>query len=378
MSGLSGERCTTRRHTRLAMLPRTSARDVTMAKAEGVPGMADVGAGPPPGVALMQMAQGFMVAKALQMAAILGIADLLAGGARSVADLAVATGTHEQSLGRLLRALASREIFRQETDGCYVNTPLSNALRSELPGSARDYVIYAPHDGNVQAWVELDHVLQTGEQSFVRANGVDVWGYFAAHPDVEQSFNRAMTALSFGTHQMILDVCDFSRFDRILDVGGGEGRLLAAILAEHPQARGTVFDLPAATRAAEQFLQAEGLDHRADVKSGDMFVSVPPEYDAYVLKNILHDWSDEQCVKILRVCRSAMRPGNRLIVLDAVIAPGNQPHPAKWFDLHMMVALGGRERSKDEFAALLDAAGFALESAVSLPAPIGVVEAIPV
>lgn len=340
--------------------------------------MADAAAGPPPGVALMQIVQGFMVAKVLQAVAILGVADLLAGGGRGVADLASATGTHAQSLGRVLRALASRGIFRQESDGRYVNTALSEMLRSDVAGSVRDYVIYAPHDGNVRAWSELDYVLRTGEQSFVRANGVDMWGYFAAHPDIEQSFNRAMTALSFGTQQMVLGACDFSRFGRVIDVGGGEGRLLAAILAAHPKVHGTLFDLPAAAGAAEEFLRAEGLDERADVVAGDMFVSVPAGYDAYVLKNILHDWPDEQSLQVLQVCRSAMSPDSRLIVLDAVIEPGNEPHPAKWFDLHMMVALGGRERTKDEFAALLDAAGFVLETAISLPGPMGVVEAAPV
>ncbi|HEX9538989.1 MAG TPA: methyltransferase [Streptosporangiaceae bacterium] len=333
---------------------------------------------PPPAVVLMQMAQGFMVARALQAAAVLGIADLLAGGPQSAADLAAATSTNGPSLGRLLRALASRGIFRSDETGKYLNTPLSEALRGDVPGSARDYVIYAPHNGNVLAWTELDHVLRTGEPSFARANGVGFWDYLAGHPDIEVAFNRAMTAMSAETNRLVVENCDFSRFDSIVDLGGGEGRLLAAILMANPRATGTLLDLPTATEAAERYLGTEGLADRTNVVTGDLFASVPPGHDAYVLKYILHDFPDEKSLDILRVCRQAMRPQSRLIIIDAVMEPGNEPHPSKWLDLHMMVALGGRERTEEEFQALLSASGFALRSALPLPASTGVVEAEPI
>src|SRR6266849_3698358 len=181
---------------------------------EGSPVSAEHTAEPPPAVVLMQMAQGFMVARALQAAAVLGIADLLAGGPQSAADLAAATSTNGPSLGRLLRALASRGIFRSDETGKYLNTPLSEALRGDVPGSARDYVIYAPHNGNVLAWTELDHVLRTGEPSFARANGVGFWDYLAGHPDIEGAFNRAMTAMSAETNRLVVENCDFSRLTR--------------------------------------------------------------------------------------------------------------------------------------------------------------------
>ncbi len=273
----------------------------------------------------MQMAQGFMVAKALQAAAVLGIADLLAGGPRSVQDLAAATSTNEPSLARLLRALASRDIFRSDQAGRYLNTPLSDALRGDVPGSVRDYVIYAPHNGNVLAWTEFDHVLRTGESSFARVNGVGFWEYLADHPDIEVAFNRAMTALSAETNQLVVENCDFSRFDSIIDLGGGEGRLLAAILTANPRAMGTLLDLPTSTEAAKRYLATEGLADRTQVLIGDLFASVPTGHDAYVLKYILHDWSDEKSLDILRVCRRAMRPESHLIIVDAVIEPGNQP-----------------------------------------------------
>src|SRR6266851_2639656 len=210
---------------------------------EGSPVSAEHTSEPPPAVVLMQMAQGFMVARALQAAAVLGVADLLAGGPQSAADLAAATSTDGPSLGRLLRALASRGIFRSDETGKYLNTPLSEALRGDVPGSARDYVIYAPHNGNVLAWTELDHVLRTGEPSFARANGVGFWDYLAGH---------------------------------------------AAILMANPRATGTLLDLPTATEAAERYLGTEGLADRTNVVTGDLFAPVPPGHDAYVLKYILH------------------------------------------------------------------------------------------
>jgi predicted O-methyltransferase YrrM len=329
-------------------------------------------------VVLMQMARGFMVAKALQAAAVLGIADLLAHGPRSVADLAAATSTDESSLGRLLRALASEDIFSSDPTGKYLNTALSETLRRDVAGSLRDYVIFAPHNGNVLAWTELDHVLRTGEPSFARANGVDFWDYFADHPDIEAAFNRAMTAMSVETNRLVVDHCDFSRFGSIIDLGGGEGRLLAAILMANPRAMGTLLDLPTAIEAATRYLATEGLADRANVVIGDLFASVPSGHDAYVLKHILHDWSDDKALEILRVCRRAVGPQSRLIIIDAVMQPGDEPHPSKWLDLHMMVALGGRERTEEEFRALLSASGFALRSAIALPASDGVVEAEPI
>jgi hypothetical protein len=339
---------------------------------------AERAAEPSPTVVLMQMAQGFMVAKAVQAAAVLGIADLLVDGPRSVADLAAATSTDESSLARLLRALASRGIFCSDLSGKYLNTVLSEALRRDVAGSVRDYVIFAPHNGNVLAWTELDHVLRTGEPSFARANGVRFWDYFADHPDIEIAFNRAMTAMSVETNRLIVEHCDFSRFDSIIDLGGGEGRLLAAILTANPHATGTVLDLPTAIEGARRYLATEGLADRTNVVTGDLFASVPSGHDAYVLKYILHDWSDDESLQILRVCRQAMGAQSRLIIIDAVMQPGDEPHPSKWLDLHMMVVLGGRERTEEEFRALLSASGFVLRSAIALPASTGVVEAEPI
>ena len=192
----------------------------------------------PPHAVLMQLTQGMMISKALQAVAELGIADLLAQGPRTVEDLAQATSTHAPSLFRLLRALASRGIFRQNESGCFEQTALSEPLCSDSPASVRNYVIYAPHDGNLRAWMSLISVLQTGEPSFAAANGCDMWEYFQQKPEIGERFNRAMTSLASANNRLILQAYDFSPFRTIIDVGGGQGLLLATILQAHPHLRG--------------------------------------------------------------------------------------------------------------------------------------------
>lgn len=331
----------------------------------------------PPQARLIQIVQGMMASKALQLAAELGIADLLATDAKSTEELARTTSTHGPSLYRLLRALASIGIFRQTEEGLFENTELSEPLRADVPGSIRDYVIFAPNDSNVRAWMHLDSVVRTGEPSFVAANGADNWEYFAAHPELGEQFNRAMSNLSALGGPMIAYGYDFSGFQTIVDIGGGEGRLLASILAAHPGLRGAVFDLPAVAEPAAEFLRSQGLEERTEVLTGDMFAAIPGGYDAYVMRAVLHDWSDEKALILLENCRAAIPDHGKLLIFDAIMPPGNGPHFAKWLDLQMMVALGGRERNAEDFRRLLDRAGFGLTGARPLPAMIGVVEAVP-
>ena len=295
---------------------------------------------PPPHVVLMQLVQGMMLAKALQSVAELGIADLLKNAPHTCEELAEATATHAPSIHRLLRALASRGVFREDEHGRFENTKLSEPLRSDDPMSVRNYVIYALHDGNMLAWMRLMSVLRTGEPSFLAATGFDVWGYFNEHPDIGEQFNQAMTSLASGTNRMVLQAYDFSPFKTLVDIGGGQGLLLASLLKVHPHLHGVLFDLFSVAEGARQYLQLQGLTDRCDCLSGNAFESIPPGYDAYVMKNVLHDWSDERALVLLERCRAAIPAHGRLIIVDAVMVPGNEPHPAKWFDLHMMVALG--------------------------------------
>ena len=335
--------------------------------------------GPPPHIVLMQLVQGFMVSKALQAVAELGIADLLDESPKTSEKLAEATSTHASSLYRLLRALASRGIFREDEHGCFDNTPLSDPLRSNAPVSVRDFVIYGLHDGNMFAWTRLMEVLKTGKPSFKDATGFDFWAYiFQEHPEIGERFNRAMTSFAAGMIKMVLDTYNFSPFKSIADIGGGQGLLLVSILKAHPQLHGILFELPSVAEEANAYLQNQGLSDRCEIIAGDAFKTMPAGHDAYVLKHVLHDWSDEKACHILQRCREAIPEHGKLIVLDAVMTPDNDPHPAKWFDLHMMVALGGRERTEKEFKELLNRTGFKLTMAKPLPASIGIVEGVPI
>lgn len=331
----------------------------------------------PPQVRLLEIVQGMMASKALQLAAKLGIADLLAEGPRSAAALAQDTASHPPSLYRVLRALASIGIFHELEDGTFENTELSEPLRSGVPGSVRDYVIFAPDDSNVRAWMHFDSVVRSGEPSFAAANGADNWEYFATHPALLERFNQAMSNLSALAGPMIAYGYDFSPFKSLVDIGGGEGRLLAAILAVYPNLKGSTLDLPAVAEQAADFLRSQGLEDRTEVLAGNAFEAIPGGYDAYIMRNVLHDWGDEKALALLANCRAAIPDHGKLVIFDAIMPPGNDPYPAKWIDLQMMVALGGRERSAEEFRRLLDRAGFDLTLAKPLPAMIGVVEGVP-
>jgi hypothetical protein len=336
--------------------------------------------GPPPHVVLMQMVQGLMVSKALQAVAELGIADLLADSAKTVEELARATSTNPSALFRLLRAMASLGIFRQNESGLFENTTLSEPLRSDSSMSIRDYVIYAANEGNERAWMQLMSVLKTEKPSFAEANGCELWDYFQQHPDLGERFNRAMTSLASGNTQMVLRAYDFSPFKTLIDVGGGQGQLLAGILKACPNMRGTLFDLPAVVQGAQAYFAAQGVGDRCTVVAGDAFSSIPAGFEAYVLKNVLHDWSDDRCALLLERVRTAIPPQGKLIIVDTVMVPGNEPHPAKWSDLHMMVAVGGRERTEEDFRRLLKRCDFSLTMAKPLLPPtiaMGIVEAIP-
>lgn len=331
----------------------------------------------PPNAVLMRLAQGILVSKALQAVAELGIADLLTESPRSVEELARATATNPSALFRLLRALAGMGIFRQDESGRFQQTALSEPLRSDSPVSVRDYLMYAPHDGNLRAWMHLMSVLQTGEPSFAAANGCSMWEYFQQKPDIGERFNRAMSSLARANNQMLLQAYDFSPFKTLIDVGGGRGLLLTSLLRAHPHLRGTLFDLPTVTESAKAHFKANTVADRCEIVAGDAFKSIPAGFDAYLMKNVLHDWNDDQCAVLLERCRAAIPPHGKLIIVDAVMVPGNDPHPAKWFDLHMMVALGGRERTAEEFASLLRGASFTMTLAKPLPALLGIVEAKP-
>jgi hypothetical protein len=326
---------------------------------------------------LLQMMTGYWVSQALHVAAKLGIADLLTDGPVDYEDLAAATDTHAPSLQRVLRALASVGVFTEVSPGSFALTPLAELLRTETPGSMRALAIMYAEE-QYRAWGELLHSVRTGETAFEQQFGMGYFEYLAQHPESDRVFNEAMTGW---THQLVgavVDTYDFSAFKTVVDVGGGYGALLAAILQNNSGMRGILFDLPHVVASAEEQLAATEVADRCTFVGGDFFAEVPAGGDAYVLSQILHDWDDERCVAILGNCRQVIPDHGKLLVVELVLPPGDEPFLGKWLDLHMLVLLGGRERTAAEYNTLFRAAGFELARVVPTPPGPSVVEAVPV
>jgi hypothetical protein len=328
---------------------------------------------PPPEMALIQMTFGFGISQALYVAAELGIADLLKDGPRTAAELASAAEAHPEALYRLLRALASVGVFAMDDEGRFGLTPISTLL-IDGPGSMRPLVRHMVEPATWQAWGALLHSVRTAETSFAHANGHPVFDYYAANPQSGEVFHDAMTAASAMMEDALVGACDYSSASTIVDVGGGNGALLMAILAANEGAKGIVFDQPDTIADTRRSIEEKAMAARCEAVGGDFFKSVPAA-DTYVLKYILHDWTDEQCVSILRNIVQAAADDVRIVIFDGLIQPGGHPGPAALGDLHMMVMTGGRERTEAEFRALLDKAGLKLTRVEALDEELAVLEA---
>jgi O-methyltransferase domain/Dimerisation domain len=304
----------------------------------------------PPAEALKELVDGFKLAQAIYVAAELGIADLLPA---SSDELAAETGTDTPTLYRLLRALAAGGVFREEDGRVFSLAPPGEALRSHAEPSLRDWVRHTARPLNWNAWSGLLASMRDGSSSFTGVYGEDMWSYRAARPEEQAAFDRGMASLTASEHRALLAAVDWSRFGTVVDVGGGNGALLKAVLAEHPRIRGVVFDRPVAIEHVEG-LEAVG---------GDFFESVPAGGDAYVLKHICHDWEDEDVARILRTISGAAVPGASVLIVDRDVGPANEDLEAKLADLTMLALPGGRERTAAEYAALLEAAGYRYEGA---------------
>jgi SAM-dependent methyltransferase len=329
----------------------------------------------PPEAVLMQFIRGFTVSKALQAVAELGIADLLYDSPKSCKELAEASSTHAPTLHRLLLALAGLGIFRQDEEGRFTNTKLSEPLRSDAENSIRDHIRFIPHDGNMLAWMRLQDALRTGKSTFKNANGVPLWEYLEKHSELECLFDRAMTGITTVQVEKIIAYYDFSAFSSIVDIGGGQGLLLTEILQAYPKMLGILLERDAVAERAENFFEKKGVADRCKVISGDFFYSIPSGHDLYMMKMVLHNWSNEDALRILRRCRDVMLPQGKLIIFDMLMEDGI--HPERWIDLHMLICIGGKERTKEEFDVLLSHSGFKMTKTNQLGS-IGIVEAIPV
>ena len=332
----------------------------------------------PPPLQMLQLISGFWISRCVYIAAKLGIPDLLTGGSKTADELAATTHSHAPSLFRILRALAAVNVLTQSHDGRFGNTPLSETLRSDLPGSFRSFAMSELGEEHYPAWGELLHSVRTGEIAFEKAFGEPVWEFFAKHPENAQIFNDAMSGMTAQAESALHAAYDFAGINRILDVGGGHGSLITSILTRHPSMRGILFDAPVVVQGAKPKIAASGIADRCEIIGGDFFQAVPSGADAIIMKWIIHDWNDEQSVTIMKNCYQALADSGKLILVEAVVPPGDEMHFAKFIDLNMLVMTGGRERTEEEFRQLYQAAGFRLTRIVPTESPFSVIEGLKV
>lgn len=323
---------------------------------------------------LRRKIMGFIVAQAIHAVTEAGVVDALAGGPRPAAELAAATGTDPDALRRFLRALAGEGLFVEEPAGTFALTEVGALLRSDTPGSLRHFSRLMV-DEAYQVWELAGHSLRTGEAAFAHRFGRPMFDWLADHPEKAAGFSAAQAGLVELRLLPLLDH-DWSGVSTVVDVGGGNGGLLARLLARHAHLAGTLLDEPHVVEQARAHLAEAGVGDRCRLVPGDFFAAVPGGGDTYVLAQILHDWDDEHAGRILARCREAIPEHGRLLILEQAIAEDGQPHPAKLLDLHMLVLLGGRERTEAEWRALLAAAGFSV-TAISPHARSSLIEARP-
>ena len=333
----------------------------------------------PPEVAasqlVFQIATGYIASTALYLATKLRIADRLADGPRDVADLARGAAVREDALYRVLRSLSSVGLFEETSPRTFANNLSSATLKTDAPGSTHPMALWMADPFHLRVYAEAMHSLVTGAPAADKTVAMPVFEYLKQDTELSEVFNDAMTAFSAFVVPAALEAYDFSGIDTLVDVAGGHGQLLTSILQKHPQMRGILFDLDHVIAGAKPRLERAGVNGRVTTVTGDFFAAVPEGGDAYIMKHIIHDWDDDRAVKILENIKRAMQPGGRVILLESVLTPANQPDFGKLIDLEMMLMPGGRERTADEFRALFARAGFAVTRIVPTKSPLSIVEA---
>jgi hypothetical protein len=324
-----------------------------------------------------QLVTRYYTPQVIYAAARLGIADLLAGGPQSVAELARTTETHMPTLGLLLRALTSIELLAEEPDGYFSLAPLGQYLRSDALHSQNGWALSHGETG-YRVWAELLHTVRTGQPAFERVFGAGYYDYMAQNPTPATDWDSAMDQTARDWLGTLSASYDFTQFQTIVDVGGGRGTLIARILQAAPAARGVLLDLPHVVVGAAPILQAAGVADRCQVVGGDMLAAVPAGGDAYLLVRVLFNWDDQRSATILRSCRRAMAGVARLIVVDIVEPDSGRPPSAAFGDLNLLLTFGGHIRSESEFRALFAATDFAVTNILPTQSQFGIVEGRPV
>lgn len=334
----------------------------------------------PPPAALLQIITGYWASQAVSAAAQLGIADFLKDGPKSSEELAQAVGADARALYRLLRTLTSLGVCDEDEQSRFGLTPMGVCLQSDVPGSLRAVAICFGSEAFFRAWSHLSYSVQTGQPAFDHVFGMELFAYLGQHPELRQPYNEAMTGLTRQRAAAVVAAYDFSSLGKVIDVGGGQGELLSALLKANPTVSGVLFDLPTTIESAQPAIAAAGLAERCDLVAGDFFASAPSGGDAYVLSAVIHDWADEQAVAILKNCHRAMGENSRLLLIERVLPSRMErsatPQPYALLADLMMMVIGGLERTEAEFRALFAQAGFELTRVLPTQSPFSVIEGV--
>jgi hypothetical protein len=332
---------------------------------------------PPPQVAMMQLLFGKQLTYSLSGVARLGVADHMDAAARPIEEIAAKVGAHAPSLYRVMRMLASLGVFKEGPARHFALAPVGELLKTDAPESLRYMAMMFGEEFSTRAYEHITECLRTGGDGVTEAFGQHIWEVLAEHPEQCETFQRAMTNSTSFSSEAIVEAYDFSGIGRIADVGGGQGFLLASILRGYPKVQGVLFDRPEVVSGipASAFAGCEG---RISIEAGSFFERVPDDCDAYILKHIIHDWSDEHCQTILGLMREKLPKVGRVLVCEMVVSDEPGPSPAKMLDIEMLVmTVGGKERSAAEFDALFASSGFQLSRIVPTSRPVSVIEALP-
>ena len=331
-----------------------------------------------PSIDAVRLVNGFRIFQLVVAASRLKIPDLVADGPKTADELAASTETHGPSLRRMLRGLAAWSFLDEQADGRFAATPLSDTFRSDTPG-LRNMTIMLSEEA-YQAWGDLLYTVRTGKPAFEHVFGKNRWDQLAENPEAAAIFNAAMVELSSRIAKSFADSYDIGSARTVVDVGGGNGALLIAVLQAHPEVRGVLFDLAQGLAGAEEKLAAAGVADRVILQEGSFFETVPSGGDVYLLKSIVHDWDDERALAILQSCRRAMNDKGRLVILERELAgrieDAGKALPSVMSDLNMMVVLGGKERTPDEYRALLERAGLRMTRLLPNESEFAAIEAV--
>ena len=317
----------------------------------------------------------YWVTQLMGAAAHLGVADHLESGPLPVSELATRVGAHREALYRALRACAAKGVFTEQPDQVFANNALSQTLRANVPGSLRDLAIAQSGPGHWRPWGLLSQAIKTGKSTATEALGQDIWHWYRSHPEESAAFTGAMDNLAAQVAGEVTRAIDFSGVERVVDVGGANGTLVSAVLRAFPNTRGVLFDLAHVVEPVKKTLAALGLAERCEAVAGDFFEAVP-RGDVMLLKQILHDWNDEQCSVLLRNCAESLPRGGRVLVVEMILSEDGRPCSAHLTDVNMLVLLPGKERTATEYGALFAGAGLELARIHPTDSPFSIVEGV--